>query len=143
RVRYLAGAHQGGEQQRRAPSCKTQSLRLPGTGEAKRGCPAGRSGTGAFRPRSSGQITGVTRSFLPHVLREYSLVADGQRGALVGPDGAIGWLCAPRWDSPAVFSGLLGGPGRYAVKPADPWNVWGEDYETRSLIWRGRWAGNS
>lgn len=27
----------------------------------------------------------MTRSFRPHVLREYSLVADGQRGALVGP----------------------------------------------------------
>jgi hypothetical protein len=77
------------------------------------------------------------------VLREYSLIADGHRGALVGPDGAIGWLCAPRWDSPAVFSGLLGGPGRYAVTPADPWNIWGGYYETRSLIWRSRWSGNS
>ena len=53
----------------------------------------------------------------PHVLREYSLIADGERGALIGPDGAISWLCAPRWDSPAVFGGLLGGQGRYAVTP--------------------------
>jgi alpha,alpha-trehalase len=85
----------------------------------------------------------VTRSFRPHVLREYSLIADGQRGALVGPDGAIAWLCAPRWDSPAVFSGLLGGQGRYAVTPSDPWNVWGGYYETGSLIWRSRWSGNA
>ena len=87
--------------------------------------------------------TAVTSSFRPHVLREYSLIADGERGALIGPDGAIGWLCAPRWDSPAVFGGLLGGQGRYAVTPADPWYVWGGYYETGTLIWRSRWVGRS
>jgi alpha,alpha-trehalase len=81
--------------------------------------------------------------FRPHVLREFSLIADGERGALVGPDGAISWLCAPQWDSPAVFSGLLGGPGRYAVTPADPWYVWGGYYESGTLIWRSRWVGGS
>jgi GH15 family glucan-1,4-alpha-glucosidase len=79
----------------------------------------------------------------PHVLREYSLIADGERGALIGPDGAISWLCAPRWDSPAVFGGLLGGQGRYAVTPADPWYVWGGYYESGTLIWRSRWVGGS
>jgi len=79
----------------------------------------------------------------PHVLREYSLIADGERGALIGPDGAISWLCAPRWDSPAVFGGLLGGQGRYAVTPADPWYVWGGRYESGTLIWRSRWVGGS
>jgi GH15 family glucan-1,4-alpha-glucosidase len=82
-------------------------------------------------------------SLRPHVLREYSLIADGERGALIGPDGAISWLCAPRWDSPPVFAGLLGGRGTYAVTPADPWHVWGGYYETGSLIWRSRWAGSS
>ena len=33
----------------------------------------------------------------PHVLREYALLADGRRGALLGPDGVVSWLCAPRW----------------------------------------------
>ena len=85
----------------------------------------------------------MTGPFRPHVLREYSLIADGERGALIGPDGAISWLCAPRWDSPAVFSGLLGGQGAYAVTPADPWHVWGGYYESGSLIWRSRWVGSS
>ena len=85
----------------------------------------------------------MTGSFRPRVLREYSLIADGERGALIGPDGAISWLCAPRWDSPAVFSGLLGGRGTYAVTPADPWHVWGGYYETGTLIWRSRWVGTS
>jgi hypothetical protein len=56
----------------------------------------------------------------PRVLREYSLIADGERGAVVGPDGAIVWLCMPRWDSPAVFSALLGRRGGYATTPTDP-----------------------
>jgi GH15 family glucan-1,4-alpha-glucosidase len=77
------------------------------------------------------------------VLREYALVADGERGALIGPDGSVAWLCTPRWDSPAVFSGLLGGAGRYTVTPSDPWHVWGGYYEDGTLIWRSRWVSGS
>ena len=79
----------------------------------------------------------------PRVLREYALVADGERGAVIGPDGSIAWLCVPRWDSPAAFSGLLGGPGQYTIAPADPWHVWGGYYESGSLIWRNRWVGDT
>ncbi|MEP7024966.1 MAG: glycoside hydrolase family 15 protein [Actinomycetota bacterium] len=81
----------------------------------------------------------VAMAFPPHVLREYALLADGQRGALVGPRGDIAWLCAPSWDSAAVFSSLLGGGGCYAVTPADPRFVWGGYYEEGTLIWRSRW----
>jgi hypothetical protein len=79
----------------------------------------------------------------PRVLREYALVADGERGAVIGPDGSVAWLCVPRWDSPAAFSGLLGGPGRYTITPADPWHVWGGYYESGSLVWRNRWVGDT
>jgi alpha,alpha-trehalase len=85
----------------------------------------------------------MSGSFGPHVLREYALIADGERGALIGPDGSMSWLCTPGWDSPAVFSGLLGGRGQYAVTPADPWHVWGGYYENGTLIWRSRWVGTS
>jgi alpha,alpha-trehalase len=92
----------------------------------------------------SGRVgNGAGEVLEPRVLREYALVADGERGALIGPDGSVAWLCVPRWDSPAVFSGLLGGPGRYTVGPADPWHVWGGYYESGSLIWRSRWVGDS
>ncbi|MWA08444.1 glycoside hydrolase family 15 protein [Streptomyces sp. BA2] len=76
--------------------------------------------------------------FAPHVLREYALLADGERGALIGPHGDIAWMCAPRWDSDAVFSALVGGGGSYAVTPLDPRHVWGGFYETGSLIWHSR-----
>ncbi len=74
-----------------------------------------------------------------HVLREYALIADGERGALIGPRGDIGWLCAPRWDSDAVFAALIGGSGVYAITPADARYVWGGYYEEGSLIWHSRW----
>jgi alpha,alpha-trehalase len=80
---------------------------------------------------------------VPRVLREYALVADGERGALIGPDGSVVWMCVPRWDSPATFSGLLGGQGKYTVTPADPWHVWGGYYENGTLIWHSRWVGAS
>lgn len=81
--------------------------------------------------------------FPPHVLREYALLADGERGVLVGPRGDFAWMCAPRWDSDAVFSTLIGGGGLYAVTPADDRYVWGGYYEEGSLIWRDRWVTSS
>ncbi len=78
----------------------------------------------------------------PRVLREYSLIADGERGALIGPDGAIVWLCMPGWASPPIFSALLGGRGGYAITPTDPHYVWGGYYEPGTLIWRSRWVGD-
>lgn len=48
--------------------------------------------------------------------------------------------CAPRWDSAAVFSSLIGGGGLYAVTPADARFVWGGFYEEGTLIWRSRWV---
>ncbi|MBV9832359.1 MAG: hypothetical protein JOZ82_12260, partial [Marmoricola sp.] len=74
----------------------------------------------------------------PHVLREYALLADRERGALIGPRGDVLWMCVPRWDSPAVFGRLLGAPGHYDVTPTARY-VWGGHYEDDSLIWRSRW----
>ena len=78
-------------------------------------------------------------AFSPHVLRDYSFLGDGYRGALVGPRGDVGWLCAPTWDSPPAFARLVGGTGLYAVTPDEPF-VWGGYYEPRTLIWRSRWT---
>jgi hypothetical protein len=50
---------------------------------------------------------------------------------------------APRWDSDAVFSALIGGAGAYAITPADIDFVWGGYYEEGSLIWHNRWITTS
>jgi GH15 family glucan-1,4-alpha-glucosidase len=71
-------------------------------------------------------------------LHDYAFIADGERGALVGPQGDIDWMCFPRWHSPAVFAGLVGGAGRFTVRPHQPC-VSGGAYEDDSLIWKSRW----
>jgi alpha,alpha-trehalase len=74
-----------------------------------------------------------------YALRDYALLADGERGAVVGPRGDIVWMCAPGWECDAVFAALVGGGGVYAVTPRDRF-VWGGYYEEGSLVWRSRWV---
>ncbi|MGK5543151.1 glycoside hydrolase family 15 protein [Streptomyces sp. URMC 127] len=78
-------------------------------------------------------------AFAPQPLRQYALLADGERGVVVGPRGEYAWMCAPRWDSDAVFSTLVGGSGVYVVTPVGRC-VWGGYYEEGTLIWRSRWV---
>jgi len=40
-------------------------------------------------------------------IAEYAFLSNCHTGALVAPDGAIGWLCVPRFDAPSVFGTLL------------------------------------
>jgi len=77
---------------------------------------------------------------VPEPLRQYALLADGERGALVGPRGEIAFLCAPCWHDDAVFSSLLGGPGHYSVTPTGARFVWGGSYVPGTLVWTSRWV---
>ena len=82
---------------------------------------------------------GARGPFAPEALRQYALIADGERGAISGPHGEIVWLCAPGWHDDPVFSELVGGGGAYAVTPVQRC-VWGGHYEPGTLIWRHRWV---
>lgn len=43
--------------------------------------------------------------YLP--IEDYGLIGDGATAALIGRDGAVGWLCLPRFDAPPLFCSLL------------------------------------
>jgi hypothetical protein len=51
------------------------------------------------------------RHFFPHALREYAVLADGERAVVAGPRGERVWLCAPSWADDAVRSSLIGRAG--------------------------------
>jgi alpha,alpha-trehalase len=40
-------------------------------------------------------------------IAEYAFLSDCHTGSLIAPDGAVDWLCVPRFDSASVFASLL------------------------------------
>ena len=69
-------------------------------------------------------------------IETHSLLSDQRALALVAPDARIVWMCAPRFDSPAIFAALLGGPsaGSFSIRPADGTAARGAHYVSRTLL---------
>ncbi|MFJ4964947.1 glycoside hydrolase family 15 protein [Streptomyces sp. NPDC088729] len=79
-------------------------------------------------------------------IEDYALIGDMQTAALVCRDGTADWLCLPRFDSHAVFAGLLGteehgfwrlGPAR--AEGAEPQTADRRRYRGDSLILESEW----
>jgi GH15 family glucan-1,4-alpha-glucosidase len=53
-------------------------------------------------------------------IEDYAIIGDTETAALVGKNGSIDWLCAPRFDSTAFFAALLGteANGHWQIAPA-------------------------
>ena len=53
------------------------------------------------------------------LIEDYAIVGDMQTAALISRDGAVDWLCAPRFDSAACLAALLGdeGHGQWRISP--------------------------
>ncbi|MFE7838964.1 glycoside hydrolase family 15 protein [Streptomyces sp. NBC_01314] len=79
-------------------------------------------------------------------IEDYALIGDMQTAALVCRDGTVDWLCLPRFDSHAVFAGLLGteehgfwrlGPAH--ASDAEPPTASRRRYRGDSLILESEW----
>jgi GH15 family glucan-1,4-alpha-glucosidase len=69
-------------------------------------------------------------------IEDYALIGDCETAALVSRSGSIDWLCLPRFDSPACFSALLGGPehGRWLLAPAGELRTVRRRYREGTLV---------
>jgi len=57
-------------------------------------------------------------------ISDYALLSDCRGSALVSRDGSIDWCCLPRFDSPAIFSRLLGQhAGFWQIAPSVSYEV--------------------
>ena len=74
-------------------------------------------------------------------IADYALLSDRRTAALVSRAGSVDWLCVPRFDSPAVFAGLLDdGAGRFAVHPTDPAAVATRRYLDETMVLETTWV---
>ncbi|OIJ64545.1 glycoside hydrolase family 15 protein [Streptomyces mangrovisoli] len=79
-------------------------------------------------------------------IEDYALIGDMQTAALVCRDGTVDWLCLPRFDSHAIFAGLLGTEehGYWRIGPAhaadaQPPTATRRSYRGDSLILDSEW----
>ncbi|MDF9617669.1 glycoside hydrolase family 15 protein [Pseudomonas entomophila] len=79
---------------------------------------------------------------MPAPIEDYALIGNCRSAALVNRDGALDWLCLPRFDAPAVFAALLGNEenGRWRLAPSDPVERTTRQYLEDTLVLETSWT---
>ncbi|GAB1510937.1 glycoside hydrolase family 15 protein [Actinophytocola sp. KF-1] len=74
-------------------------------------------------------------------LGNHAVLGDLHTIALVGDDGALDWLCLPRFDSPACFAALTGdaGAGTWLAGPAAGGRATRRRYRPGTLVLESEW----
>ncbi|WP_134734351.1 glycoside hydrolase family 15 protein [Amycolatopsis nivea] len=74
-------------------------------------------------------------------IEDYALLGDLHTAALVSREGAVEWLCLPRFDSPACFAALLHdeSAGVWQLGPADGGPATRRGYVGDSLVLASEW----
>lgn len=76
------------------------------------------------------------------LIEEYALLSDLRTGPLVSRTGSVDWLCFPRFDSPSVFSRILGTDdhGHWLLAPSEPGaEVVGRGYIDSTFVLQTTW----
>ncbi|MEQ6927870.1 MULTISPECIES: glycoside hydrolase family 15 protein [Pseudomonas] len=79
---------------------------------------------------------------MPAHIEDYALIGNCRSAALINRDGALDWLCLPRFDAPAVFAALLGNEenGRWRIAPSDPVEHSARRYLDDTLVLETTWT---
>ena len=74
-------------------------------------------------------------------IADHAMLSDQRTAAIVTPDARITWFCAPRIDSSAVFSELVGGPtaGYFAVGAVNGEAAAGQRYVEDTMVLETIW----
>jgi GH15 family glucan-1,4-alpha-glucosidase len=69
-------------------------------------------------------------------IEDYGFVGDAPTGALVGRDGAVDWLCLPRFDSTSCLAALVGDErhGSWRLAPAGALSASSRRYGAGQLL---------
>ena len=93
-------------------------------------------------PRRGPSVTARPTSDQPdRPIEDYGLVGDTRCAALVASDGAIDWMCIPRFDGRPVFGRMVGGPaaGTFRLGPAHPSTLTARGYRPETATLETTW----
>src|SRR4051794_1960922 len=77
-------------------------------------------------------------------IEDYGLIGNMHTAAIVSRSGSIDWMCAPRFDSDAIFSALLGYDehGAWAIRPAGSIRETRQRYRGDTLVLETEYVGD-